>query len=52
MTKVYRDMRVGAIHSQDGARLVYLLGEVRKMFEAVDLERRVNLLETSRNVDN
>lgn len=45
MTKVYRDMRTNVIDTQDGTRLVYVLGEVRKMFEVIDLERRINQLE-------
>ena len=45
MASVYRDMRIGNIHSQDGARLVYVLGELRKLFEACDLDRRIKALE-------
>lgn len=45
MARVYRDMRSNAIPSQDGARLVYVLGELRKVFEAVDLEKRIAALE-------
>ncbi len=43
--KVYRDMRTGAVDSQTGARLVYVLGEIRKLIEAGDLERRLIALE-------
>lgn len=35
MARVYRDMRNGVIATQDGTRLVYVLSEMRKMFEAV-----------------
>ncbi|HEY3432999.1 MAG TPA: hypothetical protein VGK09_10675 [Rhodocyclaceae bacterium] len=45
MGRVYRDMRTGRIASQDGARLVYALGEMRKMFELCDLEKRIKELE-------
>lgn len=45
MARVYRDMRGGRVHSQDGARLVYVLSELRKMFEACDLEKRIAALE-------
>lgn len=45
MARVYRGMRGGSIHSQDGARLVYVLGELRKVFEACDLEKRIAALE-------
>lgn len=49
MSRVYRDMRNGTVPTQDGARLVYVLGEVRKMFEAVDLEKRIAALEVIDN---
>jgi hypothetical protein len=45
MTKVYKDMRTGNLHPQDGARLVYVLGELRKMFEICELEKRIEALE-------
>ncbi len=45
MARVYRDMRGGRVHSQDGARLVYVLGELRKVFEVCDLEKRLAALE-------
>jgi hypothetical protein len=45
MARVYRDMRGNTITTQDGARLVYVLGELRKVFEAVDLEQRIAALE-------
>jgi hypothetical protein len=45
MARVYKDMRAGSIPSQDGARLVYVLGELRKMFEACELEKRIEALE-------
>lgn len=45
MARVYRDMRGGAVPTQDGARLVYVLGELRKLFEAVELEKRIEALE-------
>lgn len=45
MGSVYRDMRGGRIDTQDGSRLVYVLGELRKLIEAADLERRILQLE-------
>ncbi|NDP48932.1 MAG: hypothetical protein GZ085_11215 [Sulfuriferula multivorans] len=45
MARVYRDMRGGRIHSQDGARLVYVLGELRRVFESCELEKRLAALE-------
>lgn len=51
MARVYRDMRSGAVASQDGARLVYVLGEIRKMFEVCDLEKRIQALEVMNGDD-
>jgi len=45
MARVYRDMRGGCVPTQDGARLVYVLGELRKMFEITELERRLTAIE-------
>ena len=45
MSRVYRDMRGGSIATQDGTRLVYVLSELRKMFEICELERRIERLE-------
>ena len=45
MARVYKDMRANAIPAQDGARLVYVLGELRKMFELCELEKRLEALE-------
>lgn len=50
MGRVYRDMRGGTLQTQDGARLVYVLGEMRKLFEAVELERRIQALEVSSGI--
>lgn len=50
MARVYRDMRAGRIASQDGARLVYVLGQMRAMFEAVDPARKGSVrIETGGN---
>ena len=45
MSRVYRNMREGSIATQDGTRLVYVLGELRKMFEICELEKRLERLE-------
>lgn len=45
MARVYRDMRGGRVPTQDGARLVYVLGELRRVFEVCDLEKRLAALE-------
>jgi hypothetical protein len=47
MARVYREARGGMINSQDASRFVYILGELRKLFEATDLERRIKTLESS-----
>ena len=47
MSRVYRDMRGGSIATQDGTRLVYVLSELRKIFEVCELERRIDRLERS-----
>ena len=51
MTRVYRDMRNQAIATQDGARMVYVLAEIRKCFELVELEKRIALLESSKYIN-
>ncbi len=45
MSKVYRDMRLRKIDSQDGARMVYVLDRIAKLHELADLERRLQELE-------
>jgi hypothetical protein len=49
MGKVYREMRKGTLDSQTGSRLVYVLGEIRKLIELADLEQRIELLETAKH---
>ena len=46
MSRVYRDMRGGVIATQDGTRLVYVLSELRKMFEVCELEKRIERMES------
>jgi len=45
MARVYRDMRSNRIDSQDGARFVFALSQIAKMFEMCDLEHRIGQLE-------
>lgn len=45
MARVYRDMRGHQIDTQDGTRLIYALSQIGKLHEAVELERRITLLE-------
>jgi hypothetical protein len=49
MGKVYRDMRQGRIESQDGTRLVYVLGQMAKVHEIAVLEKRLAQLEKLAN---
>lgn len=50
MSRVYRDARRGQIESTEAARLVYILGELRKTFEVSVLERRLAALESEHGV--
>lgn len=45
LARVYRDMRGRKIDTQDGYRLAMVLGELRKLFEACDLEKSIAALE-------
>lgn len=49
MAKVYREARSGKIDKAEAAKLVWILGEVRKSMEAEEIERRLSELE-ARNV--
>lgn len=43
--KVYRLVRSGKMDSQQGTRLAYLIGELRKLHEATLIEKRIAMLE-------
>lgn len=45
MSNVYRDMRKGMIETSDGSRLTYVLVELRKILEVLQLEARLKQLE-------
>lgn len=45
MAKVYRDMKSQKIPTHDGTRLVYVLGQIGRMIEIHDIEKRINLIE-------
>jgi hypothetical protein len=49
MAAVYREMRTGAIDSQDGTRCVYVLAQIGKLLELLELEKRVAALEAQHN---
>lgn len=45
MGRVYREARAGKIDTQGATRLIYMLGELRKLYEAIELEDRIEALE-------
>ena len=45
MSAVYRDVRCGRLESSEGTRLVYMLGQIARLIELGDLERRLDRLE-------
>lgn len=45
MARVYRQMKSGEIETSDGTKLVYVLGQIGKMIEVHDIEKRIELLE-------
>ena len=45
MGKVYREMRHGKIETGEGTKLVYVLGQIGKVIELVEIEKRIALLE-------
>lgn len=49
MASVYRAMKSGSIETGDGTKLVYVLGQIGKMIEIHDIERRIELLEEKNN---
>jgi len=46
MARVYRDMKAGIIETSDGTKLVYVLGQIGKMIEVHEIEKRIELLES------
>jgi hypothetical protein len=45
MARVYRSMKEAKIATQDGTRLVYVLGQIGKMIEVYDIQKRLEGLE-------
>ncbi len=45
MARVYRAMKARTIDTQDGTRLVYVLTQIAKLHEIVEIERRIDELE-------
>lgn len=46
--KVYREARGGKLDKQDAAKLVWMLGEIRKSIETQEIEKRLSELEGQR----
>lgn len=44
-SRVYREARAGKLDRQDAAKLVWMLGEIRKSIETHDIEQRLTELE-------
>ena len=51
MATVYRNMKAGSIEASDGTKLVYVLGQIGKMIEIHEIEKRIELLEGTRKLD-
>jgi hypothetical protein len=49
MARVYRGMKAKTIDTQDGTRLVYVLTQIAKLHELVEIERRMVDLERIAN---
>jgi len=45
MARVYRDMRANSVFTNDGSKLVYVLGQIGKMIELHEIIKRVEKLE-------
>ena len=47
MATVYRAMKSGEIETSEGTKLVYVLGQLGRLIEAHEIEKRIELLETT-----
>jgi len=45
LATVYREMRAGRLAASDGTKLAHVLEIMRRMYEASELEARVELVE-------
>ena len=48
MARVYRDAESGRRDSSEASKLVYILGQIGKVLELTEIERRLTLLEARR----
>lgn len=49
--RVYREMRTGKMATQDGTRLVFVLGQMRELCLEIEIEERIRKLEEGRQCD-
>jgi hypothetical protein len=49
MARVYRDAESGRRDSSEASKLVYILGQIGKVLELTEIERRLTLLEAKKN---
>lgn len=47
-SKVYREARGGKMDRADAAKLIWMLGEIRKSIETYEIEKRLSELEAAR----
>jgi hypothetical protein len=52
MAKIYRAVRRGELHSQEGTRLTYILGRLGDVLELTEIEHRLLELEERANGGN
>ena len=50
LASVYRDMRSGAIETQDGTRLSYVLNQLLRAYESCVLQEKIEAIETTINL--
>lgn len=52
MGKVYREMRGNRLDMSDGSKLVFVLGQIGKLIELAEFEKRIEQLEKARHENN
>ena len=49
-SKVYREARGGKMDRADAAKLIWMLGEIRKSIETYEIEKRLDQLEAAKGL--
>ena len=49
MARIYRDAESGKRESADASKLVYILGQIGRVLEVVEIDTRLRALETQRH---